>query len=1619
MVTPPSLPHGREREYVSYEGNYARTEMASLKRKRDTFLGHVLHTKDQRADADEAVRRLQEAIGDILEADDEFQISGQSESQASQMLTTVTVGESTITTLTSTPLATLDASLQKVITLRRLDDVSTDHLHRIQDLCTGLVAFAAELDWKVEDLENSTSQLDELDLSLRSARSILRIMSSARDDKRLFPEELLLTIVRALAKSIDHIKVIAEARSSDQEAGIFETALTCRKPLVQLLNNAHKVINLLIRVVISQEMAESVLSPLEFSAIDVLFIDNASNEKDSVLGIQKFENFRRSAVDLVSGIYSRCRSQREGIFRQVLTSLSSLPSGRQARRHMKLRDGKAIQMITVLFMELVQAVGTSNSPSKNSKKIASNHLGDEGINGGGEGALVEDQDQDMATSDQENGSEDSEESSEEENIRQSSSVRRLNKVTSPVCNLAAQTAHRAAQYIVNRAQTSTKSGDSPFRQILDVFVEDLLEVLGMPEWPGAEILLRAFFKSFHDIIEDSKSLTPAKNMSLELLGNMGSAISELVSKTQRAAKNLDSQESHLAASLIQLMGDYAEGSLDPGELILWNGPYHAVVDHLTPHGPEDLHNMTAQGYYLAQWAKALSSVNLKDNIIATRLRVMLQKVDYFPFETQESVSDTQAQVAYSLTILNMDFCRQFDYILRVLLRSINTEQTTVRSRALKSVTQMLETDPTLLDRSRDIRLSIGQCISDASSMVRDNALTLITKCIALKPDLESEFLPGILNLAADEATGVRKRVVKLLKEIYLRNSKIDIRARIGDSILQRIQDVDTSVSEVAHQTLEEIWIVPLWKLPDFKDTTTHNKIALREQFNMISKTALRQKGISPILENFFRQIMNANSKYSSANVRACKSLVATAFETFLDASENKDTQKEILSTLSIFAHAEPTLFSADQIQILQPYISNTLTTDDLAQLKLTVIIFGCVLPALPAIQQELLKTIQMSLFGVLQRLSKDELSEAAFCLWKINDTLKNVEKLLNILKSALQNVYKLQKVDFKDSAEQANLKRLRKYIWIVGAFGKNCNFEQYTGFFKSQCSWWDDRNNVSVAGLVVQTLKPFVAPTQPLSLRVEAMESIGIVCQAWPRQFTKKQISGTFEQILQKEEPVLKQAVLSSFRNFLGRIESQVATKFGNDPVKAPAERIKLGASATASDDDGASTLIAQAFLNDIVKVALSSQDRVALTASEVIASINRQGLAHPRSSGSTLVALATSENNKIANVAFEAHRILHQHHESALEQDYMRAVNEAFRYQTEVVGNNVGHTQQPTTAKLKRLWEVIRMSNAKYQKKFLSNFCAKIDFDIAKIDLTGSPPKALQFSRFLIENIALFEFNRLDELMHTITSMEKIVSSTGSGLAHSISTDVFHIVVEEEAVTDGQADSHPAHDKMSAEIQEGNPSASIPVDPARLYALTTGSIILFILWEARTFLRRLYGQNAGQNRQAGRSRPSLGGASKDLSKALIRNPNVSTDKFLTGIVNAIASLQTQHGMLSQCQKFVDLMRIDDEIKVSAGDSDDGASGGDSGGFMDRAETPGGDLADGEDRVGGDWDTPMSGSSKGGADGHGPVGFKRKNSGSAQSTPGKRKKSRPSLKGTKSGSRRSVDGDADEDGDWY
>ena len=631
VVIPPSSAEALPTDFVTYE-EPPRRDGAKISRKRkrgsETQLGaSVLQTKNQRAASDETLRQLQDIIQEIFEADDQSQPDGLGafSSFNSQFFVLANFEEQEVTTLAPSVHVRLEAALHRVITADRLWDIPVDHLQRLQKLCEGALSSAEssdlqiEIEWNTDEFASWVQRLDAVDLGLRSARTVLRMMTGGREEKHLYSEELLQSVLGVVKKVLERCIIpIVEVRSSGSTATVFEAAFSHKKIISQLLHDTVKIMALLVKLLAKVEMAEMIITGLEFIATPLLFVENSHSEKDSVLGVQKFESLRRIALEMIAIIFARYPEQRLFLFDEVLGSLQKLPVSRQSARQFRLGEGTSIQLVSALILRLVQTSASQSTSAKKKSSRTKSSLVEKGERSG-----PSSESGDPSPSEDDEGSSASE---DDERPAKNNALARLNKDANLRLDNAAKSAQYVVRHLVQRAMTASKTGDQPHRQLLDIFVEDLIAVLSFPEWPAAELMLRFLLASCRNIAENAKSTAPAKNMALELLGMMGSAISELVFNTQQRAKSLESNEAEFSGYMRQMIDDYMDGSLELSEVVIWNGPCHAVVEYLESNSSDDPQAGSAQGYFLARWAKAVTSGDLKPGPESDKLAYRLLKM---------------------------------------------------------------------------------------------------------------------------------------------------------------------------------------------------------------------------------------------------------------------------------------------------------------------------------------------------------------------------------------------------------------------------------------------------------------------------------------------------------------------------------------------------------------------------------------------------------------------------------------------------------------------------------------------------------------------------------------------------------------------------------------------------------------------------------------------------------------------------------------------------------------------------------------------------------------------------------------------------------------------------------
>ncbi|PNP45667.1 hypothetical protein TGAMA5MH_02892 [Trichoderma gamsii] len=1438
----------------------------------------------------------------------------------------------------------IQSAVQKAIALKCFSRVPVEGLLQLVKLSDTSMKLAEDLDIRVDDswdeaaMESWVQQLPEVELGMRAARTCLRILSAGREDKQLYSENVISRCVTIFKNVTEDIIIpLVELRNSGTSANLFKMVLKHKKAVSSTFLSCQKLFASLAELVTKVELSEMVFNTLEFTASKLIFVENAYFEKDSAVGVQRFDGMRSVAMDMLCQIFMIKPEQRQGIIDDILTSLEKLPVGKQSSRHFKLSEGGNIQPVSALLMRLVQASSGMVEENESGRAAVL-----QAINGKGD-KMDEDEESDgeLGRARHKKNQMIPSISSDDQGAQQHAvAIQELEAAAGPLSEGAGRNASYIVNFIVKRAIGSTKSGDTPYRHLLDLFVEDFTTCLDSPDWPSAELLLRLLMLMMVQLFEAPKTPAPAKNMALELLGTMSAAISRLRSHVKRTANTFETTDvDGLSQYLAALACHVLEQKSSFESIIAWDGPYRATLEFLQARLSDDPYLFSAVSFLITDWATRLHTGydDVQDNEderdwelgrLAYRLRMMIQDRRWLSNEyTFKAVSSVQAKLSYSIILLRSPLFESFSKIVNILLGSMASDQATVRSKSLKSITQVLETDPSILDGDSMVIQLILDCSSDSSTQVRDSALGLIGSCITLRPSLESPLTPKIIDRFQDAGVGVRKRAMKLARDIYLRNHDDAIRSAIANGLLRRVQDPDESVRDLARQMIEEVWFAPFYGADDSAAFQT----SLTEHVALIIQT-VKTGNVTEILDKVFQSILRPKDKSLEGPFTVCSHLVNSMFA-LVDSGESEEGRpagRDALQVLTIFAKADPKLFNLEQIRLLKPHLATFSGVDELAAFRAVTVIYKRVLPELPTVNSEFLNEIRLQLLkGVGKISSRGALDDLIACTKVTCDLLNNFAPLANLVASGLLGIQKLGLGAAVLDSKRIN--HLCAYAIIVGSVGKHCDLDQQMQVFKARFPKWQGD---SVPRLIVDVLIPFASPSQPLEARKASLEAIGLVCQSWPRNYVLAKVYTAFQQVFQEEAPMLETMILKSFKEFLLTEERRSGAAAESGAKEKKRELTVMG--GTNFDDVASATT--QRFLKDITRIALASQDELAFLAMEVLGSINRQGLTHPKETGITLMTLETSSNRKIAELAFMEHRSLHEKHETVLEREYVKAIQSAYNYQRDIVKDSHGAIPEVFQPKLHLMMEVLKISKMKNRQRFLEKLCSQVNFDIAQLDAKPEMPPHLDFARFIIENMAFFEYQTVGELQTVVNTMEKIVSTTGAAVAHLIESEVFDVRLDLDQTEQDQVTDQLLSESVEAQASaEGAPLVGIKVDPKRLRQLTTGAIILSCLWEARTHLRRLYGMGTSRHDSKAKA------LAKDLNKMPMKVQGVHGERFWDEVTSHFGSLESMNKMAQKCKAFVELMNVDKELKVQDEDEEmalDGPATPPSGGEGEEEEAP-------------------------------------------------------------------------------
>ncbi|CAF4592628.1 unnamed protein product, partial [Rotaria sp. Silwood2] len=200
---------------------------------------------------------------------------------------------------------------------------------------------------------------------------------------------------------------------------------------------------------------------------------------------------------------------------------------------------------------------------------------------------------------------------------------------------------------------------------------------------------------------------------------------------------------------------------------------------------------------------------------------------------------------------NRPFLKTFDVYLKQLAAIFQSEAgTNIRSKAMKCLCTVVEADPTVLARN-DIKSCVKVGLTDKSISVREAAIDLIGRYIVQKQELILQYYDVLCERSIDTGVSVRKRVVKIFRDVCLTQPSFNRIPDICSRLLRRIHD-EESIRKLVLETFQQLWFSP-----------TRNQQDVRQRVQTIIDVLVdAQKQNYTWLENLVKEFLQTNDKQS-------------------------------------------------------------------------------------------------------------------------------------------------------------------------------------------------------------------------------------------------------------------------------------------------------------------------------------------------------------------------------------------------------------------------------------------------------------------------------------------------------------------------------------------------------------------------------------------------------------------------------------------------------------------------------------------------------------------------------------------------------------------------------------
>ncbi|XP_071519960.1 nipped-B-like protein [Panulirus ornatus] len=758
---------------------------------------------------------------------------------------------------------------------------------------------------------------------------------------------------------------------------------------------------------------------------------------------------------------------------------------------------------------------------------------------------------------------------------------------------------------------------------------------------------------------------------------------------------------------------------------------------------------------------------------------LLTKVPAFPPASPGAKTQTlQTHISYDNAELitrylasKRPFSQSFDMYLKQILRVLTESAIAVRTKAMKCLTMVVEADPGVLSRS-DMQLGVHHSFLDHSTSVREAAVDLVGKFVLSRPEVLNTYYDMISARILDTGVSVRKRVIKILKDICLECPDFTKIPEICVKMIRRIND-EEGIKKLVQEVFQNMWFTPVRERPHLDEESLLRKV------NNITEVvvACRDTGLDwfeQLLQSMFKpredkdDVTKINTEPPKSLVTACKQIVDCLVRHILvleeDGQENHPTEQprtttqRILAchkTLYLFAKIRPQLL-VDHAITLQPYLAWRCRTQvDFTMIGVVARTLELVVPLMEHPSETFLSQLEEDSVKLILQHDRTVITS---CLALLGSIVNTVTKNYRLIKDCFTR-YHIFIVDYKRLSEEnpnnpklATLKPLfRRALYTIGLLLKHFDLKNE----KIRCGLPDN-----ITEQVFETLMYFM-DLPDMNLRYYTLQALGFVCIRHCELMRGSRLQQLYHMML-LDPSANTQLRIQTLQNIETYLQEEEVRMIKQDQEWAK-QKTRENLKEMCDVQSGMASAIIQDYLKQVLECVVAGCVIVRHSALRVIQLVLAQGLVHPVMIVPYLVCMSTDTEEAIAHSADKQLQDIEKKYPGFIGMKAMQGFRLSYRLHSLIQaapptrGYRIKDGEHPGALN-GFLYSIMR--STKQHRRAVAFSLLKQFEEQARTSLCEL--------LFITDNLAYFPYQVLDEPLFIIHHIDIMISVTGSNLLQS-----------------------------------------------------------------------------------------------------------------------------------------------------------------------------------------------------------------------------------------------------------